>query len=101
MAGAVQRNARFAIVVLVTVGTAPEWPIVVADCGRPLGPGVGDGNLRHINSYHQRGTRSIVLAYTTLQPKFNQTIKILPVHCRMLFYFSLGTMPALAIRSDD
>jgi len=26
-----------------TVGTAPEWQIVVADCGRPLCPVVGDG----------------------------------------------------------
>jgi len=43
MAGAVQRNARFAIIVLVNGRPAPEWPIVVAGCGRPLCPGVGDG----------------------------------------------------------
>ena len=27
------------------VGIAPEWPSVVADCGRPLSPGVGDGGM--------------------------------------------------------
>ena len=51
MAGAVQQNARIAIVVLVTVGTAPEWPIVVTDCGRPLYPGVGDDGHRRLSVY--------------------------------------------------
>jgi len=50
MAGAVQQNARIAIVVLVTVGTAPEWPIVVTDCGRPQSESRYPSHMNQTNS---------------------------------------------------